>query len=113
VAKAPVTLRRWSSMVNGPDNAPKRPGLLDDLDRGRWVARRTPEWGEQAAGLLWRRHQDLRLLAIVTSLTFIVAVLNTTNHMVFGLTLAVGGVVSVILLLRVRKLHLVAERRRQ
>lgn len=60
---------------------------------------------------MWRRHQDLRLLAVVVSLTFIVAVL-TTNHMIFGLTLAFGGLLSVILLLRVRKLHKMAEHRR-
>jgi hypothetical protein len=112
LCKAPVTLRRCSSMVNGQDDSPKRPGLLDELDRGRWVARRTPEWGEQAAGLLWRRLQDLRLLAVVVSLTFIVAVLST-SHMVFGFILAIGGVVSVFLLLRVRKLHKMAEHRRR
>ena len=49
----------------------------------------------------------------MASLTFIVAVLNTTNHLVFGLAVTAGGVVSVILLLRVRKLHKMAERRRK
>ncbi len=82
----------------------KRLGLLDEIDRTRFIARRVPQWGEQAAGLLWKRQQDLRLVAVVVSVTLIIAVLSASG-LVIGITIASGGVVSLLLALRIHSLR--------
>jgi len=89
-----------------PDQSSKRPGLLDEVDRARFIARRAPEWGEQAAELLWKRQQDLRLLAVAVSLTFIIAVL--TAWVLAAIAIVLGGIVSLLLAMRVHRLRKMA-----
>ena len=99
-------------MVDRQDDAPKRAGLLDEIDRTRFVTRRTPEWGEQAAALLWKRQQDLRMLIVVVSLTFIVAIL-TNSGVAMAAAIACGSAISLLLAVRVHTLQKKALRLRR
>lgn len=80
-----------------------RPTLIDELDKGRFVAGQAPKWGDKAAALMWKRQQDRRLLAVLVSLVFLVAVLSNMHKPLAWALLFIG--VSIGLLVAVRTVN--------
>ena len=50
-----------------------RPGLLDELDKRRFVRGRIRNRGKSATEYMWKRNQNRRLFAVVAGGTLIVA----------------------------------------
>jgi disulfide bond formation protein DsbB len=80
-----------------------RPTLIDELDKSHFVAGQAAKWGDKAAALMWKRQQDRRLLAVLVSLVFLVAVLSNIHKPLTWVLLFVG--VSIGLLVAVRTVN--------
>lgn len=79
-----------------------RPGLLDELDKRRFVARQNPKWGKSATEYMWKRNQNRRLFAVVAGGTLIVASQANFHSPSTWVILAFGLVLLVLIQMRIR-----------
>jgi hypothetical protein len=77
-----------------------KPTLIDELDKSRFVAARAPKWGSEAASYMWKRQQDRRLLAVLASLVFLLAVLANIRQPLTWVLLCIGVTIAIVVAAR-------------
>jgi len=58
------------------DMRARRPGILDQILFGRFMALQAPKWGSEASRYMWKRQQDGRLVTICLALIALLAMVS-------------------------------------